>query len=210
MVERSVCKMRYLFQGDSITDCKRENHENPYATGCGYVRLLEAELTAKGCCEVMNCGISGSKVTNLLARWKVDCLNLRPDILTILIGVNDVWHELKKQSGVSPALFEEVYRILLRESRETLPEARMILMGAYVIRGSATDPDWETFWREVKIRRDITCGLAEEFQLDYIDLQQAFDRAQQEFPTKQWTVDGIHPTAAGHWLIAQAWKSCIE
>ena len=73
--------MRYLFQGDSITDWGRGNYEDPHATGCGYPRILEAELTAEnGDCEVLNCGISGNRVVDLLARWKKDCLNLKPEI----------------------------------------------------------------------------------------------------------------------------------
>lgn len=199
--------MRYLFQGDSITDWGRGNYDDPHATGCGYPRLLEAELTAKdGDCEVLNCGISGNRVVDLLARWKKDCLNLKPDVLTVFIGVNDVWHELGNKNGVAPALFEEVYRILLREVFHALPGTKVILMGTFVTHGTATDPEWDTFYNEVKIRRDITCKLAEEFQLDYVDLQQVFDEAQKTRPAEHWTVDGVHPTAAGHWMIAQAWK----
>lgn len=200
--------MKYLFQGDSITDCGRGNYENPFATGCGYPRLLEAELTARdGDCQVMNCGIGGNRVVDLLARWKKDCLNLKPDVLTILIGVNDVWHELGNHNGVSAPLFEEVYRIMLRETRAVLPKTRIILMGAYVLHGIATDPEWDTFSGEVKVRRDITCKLAEEFGLDFVDLQQVFEDAQKRYPTEHWTTDGAHLTAAGHWLIAQAWKA---
>nr|WP_289768325.1 SGNH/GDSL hydrolase family protein [uncultured Acetatifactor sp.] len=202
--------MRYLFQGDSITDCGRGDYENPYATGCGYPRLLEAELMARdGDCEVMNCGISGNRVVDLLARWKKDCLNLKPDVITILIGVNDVWHELGNRNGVSAPLFEEVYRILLRETFAALPGVRMVLMGAYVIPGLATDPEWERFSGEVKARRDVTRRLAEEFRLDYVDLQEAFDEAQKKFPAARWSGDGVHPTAAGHELIAQAWKKAM-
>ena len=199
--------MRYIFQGDSITDCGRENYENPYATGRGYPRLLEAELMANdGTCEVMNCGIGGNRVVDLLARWKKDCLNLKPDVLTIFIGVNDVWHELGSQNGVAPALFEEVYRILLRETFTALPKTRVILMGTFVTHGTATDPEWETFYNEVKIRRDITRKLAEEFRLDFVDLQRVFDEAQEKQPAEHWTIDGVHPTAAGHWLISREWK----
>ena len=202
--------MRYLFQGDSITDCGRGDYENPYDMGNGYPRLLEAELTAgNGDCEVMNCGISGSRVVDLLARWKRDCLNLKPDVLTILIGVNDVWHELGNRNGVDGPLFEEVYRIILRETRAVLPQTRIVLMGAYVIRGTATDPEWETFSNEVKVRRDIACMLAEEFGMDYVDLQQVFDQAQKKYPAEHWAADGVHPTAAGHWLIARAWKEAM-
>ena len=78
--------MRYLFQGDSITDCGRAGYEDPQAMGSGFPRLLEAELTAGAEeCVVMNCGISGSRVVDLLARWRKDCLNLKPDVLTILV-----------------------------------------------------------------------------------------------------------------------------
>lgn len=199
--------MRYLFQGDSITDCGRGDYGNPYATGCGYPRLLEADLMAQdGDCEVMNCGISGNRVVDLLARWKRDCLNLKPDVITILIGVNDVWHEFGNHDGVSVLLFEEVYRILLRETFAALPQTRLILMGAYVMPGPATTPDWDVFSGEVAARREVTRKLAEEFGLIYVDLQQAFDEAQKKFPAQRWTGDGVHPTAAGHEVIAVAWK----
>lgn len=199
--------MRYLFQGDSITDCGRGNYENPHAMGSGYPRLLEAELTAESdACEVMNCGISGNRVSDLLARWKKDCLNLEPDVLTILIGVNDVWHELGNRNGVSTPLFEQVYRLLLKETVAVLPNVRIILMGAYVNHGTATDPEWDTFYNEVKARRDVTRKLAEEFGTQFVDLQQVFDEAEKTFPASHWTGDGVHPTAAGHWLIAKAWK----
>lgn len=202
--------MRYLFQGDSITDCGRGDHGDPYATGCGYVRLLEAELTAMGDCKVMNSGVTGDRVTNLLARWKRDCLNLEPDVLTILIGVNDVWNEICRHYGVHASLFEEVYRILLRETRAALPACRIILMGAYVVHGTVTDPEWDTFYSQVKIRREIACRLAEEYGLEYVDLQQAFDAAQQAYPAEHWSWDGVHPTAAGHWVIARAWKNSVK
>lgn len=199
--------MRFLFQGDSITDAGRGDYENPQATGSGYPRLLEADLTFnRKDCEVLNCGISGNRVVDLLARWKKDCLNLRPDVLTILIGVNDVWHELGDHNGVRAGLFEQVYRLLLKETLETLPDIKVILMGAYVIPGPATEEEWEVFSSEVKARRDITAKLAEEFGLGYVDLQKAFDKAQESAPAGHWSGDGVHPTAAGHELIAGTWK----
>lgn len=201
---------KYLFQGDSITDTYRGDYNNPHAMGSGYPRLLEAELTAAEECDVMNCGISGSRVVDLLARWKKDCLNLEPDVLTIFIGVNDVWHELGTRSGVDTPLFEEVYRIILRETFTALPNVKIILMGTFVTHGTATDPQWDKFYNEVKARRDVTCKLAEEFGLGYVDLQAVFDEAQTKFPAEHWTMDGVHPTAAGHWLIAQAWKKTVN
>lgn len=199
--------MRLLFQGDSITDAGREDYENPYAMGTGYPRLLEAELTfERDGYEIMNCGISGNRVVDLLARWKKDCLNLKPDVLTILVGVNDIWHEFLFGNGIRKEIFEQVYRILLKETLEMLPDIKIILMGAYVMHGPDTDGNWEVFHEEVKARREITQALAEEFQLGYVDLQKAFDKAQERFPAGYWSKDGVHPTAAGHQLIARAWK----
>lgn len=194
--------MRFLFQGDSITDAGRKDYEKPQVTGGGYPRLLEAELTFnREECEVLNCGIGGNQLVDLFARWKRDCLDLKPDVLTILIGVNDVWHE-----GVRAEVFEQIYRIMLKETVRALPHVRIILMGAFVLHGPATDGTWESFDREVRVRRNITEKLAEEFHLGYVDLQKAFDRAQGNAPAAHWSGDGVHPTAAGHKLIAMAWK----
>ncbi len=203
--------MKYLFQGDSITDAGRGNREDLRETGQGYVRLLEAELTyADAEAEVLNGGISGNRVTDLLARWKKDCLNVRPDVLTILIGVNDVWHELDFGNGVSDELYEEVYRLLLRQTVEQLPDCRIVLMGAYVTHGTATDGEWETFEREVGQKSRIAGKLAEEFGTAFVDLQREFDRAEKHFGAEHWTRDGVHPTAAGHRLIAEAWLETVR
>lgn len=203
--------MRILFQGDSITDAGRGTYDDPHATGKGYPRLLEAELAYENAdYEVLNCGISGNRVVDLLARWKKDCLNLEPDVLTILIGVNDVWHELGSRNGVGRELYEEVYRIILRETGAALPGTRIILMGAYLTHGTATDGDWEYFREEVEARREIVRRLAQEYGVDFVDLQKEFDQAQQKAPAAHWTADGVHPTAAGHQLIANAWKKCFS
>ncbi len=195
--------MRFLFQGDSITDTGRLNHEDPHDLGCGYVLLLGAELA----CfhpenEILNMGILSNRVLHLLARWKKDCLNLRPDVLTVLGGVNDGGHWY----GVKPALFEEVYNILLRETREKLPDTRILLMGSYCMHGTATEGVWDLVSEGTAVRREITEKLAKRYGTDYVDLQEEFDRALQKLPPTHWTIDGVHPTPAGHRLIAQAWK----
>ena len=199
--------MRFLFQGDSITDAKRANYESAKELGSGYVRMLASDLT----CwhpehEVLNAGVSGNRVTDLLPRWKRDCLELYPDVLTILIGINDVWHEFSHQNGVEAPLFEEVYGILLRETKAALPDIRIILMGAYVMDGSATEGKREVFVRETALRRESAQRLAAKYGADYVDLQSVFEEAQRACPGVRWTEDGIHPTPAGHRLIADAWK----
>ena len=198
--------MRFLFQGDSITDAGRGDYGEPMAYGRGYANLLAAHITYEHPeAVVYNCGISGHRVVDLYARWKKDCLNLEPDVLTILIGVNDVWHEFSHKNGVDPVKFEKIYRMMLEETKEKLPGIRIILMGAYVIHGTATDEMWEEFSTEVEIRRNITKKLADELGLEFIDLQEKFDEAQKTAPASHWSGDGVHPTMAGHELIKRAW-----
>lgn len=129
--------------------------------GSGYPCLIQADLCLKRTdIEVLNCGISGNRVTNLLARWKKDCINLRPDVISILIGVNDVWHEQSHQEGVDAELFEETYRELLRYTKRMLPETKLILLGAYLTHGTATEkqprssrpkPEKQSFGKQLRL-----------------------------------------------------------
>ena len=129
--------------------------------GSGYPCLIQADLCLKRTdIEVLNCGISGNRVTNLLARWKKDCINLRPDVISILIGVNDVWHEQSHQDGVDAELFEETYRVLLRYTKRMLPETKLILLGAYLTHGTATEkqpsssrpkPEKQSFGKQLRL-----------------------------------------------------------
>ena len=203
--------MKLLFLGDSITDSSRANREDPRATGRGFVFLLESELTAKySDLEVLNCGISGNRVVDLLARIKKDCINHAPDVVTVFIGVNDVAHELYHQNGVGPALFEEVYRMVLREIKTALPKVQFILMAPFLLHGSISDPHFTPFLEGVTLYKEIAFRLAAEFEADCIDLQREFDGALEKAPTEHWCKDGVHPTPAGHTLIAAAWKRVFD
>ena len=129
--------------------------------GSGYPCLIHADLCLNRTdIEVLNCGISGNRVANLLARWKKDCIDLRPDVISILIGVNDVWHEQSHQEGVDAELFEETYRVLLRYTKRMLPETKLILLGAYLTHGTATEkrprssqqkPEKQSFGRQLRL-----------------------------------------------------------
>ena len=160
---------------------------------------------------MLNCGISGNCVTNLLARWKKDCINLHPDVISILIGVNDVWHELSQQEGVDAESFEEAYRVLLRYTKRMLLETKLILLGAYLTHGTATyGTQRDGFYKELALRNSITHRLAAEFGAEFLDLQKIFNEACEMFLLEHWTQDGIHPTAAGHRLIANAWGKKMQ
>ena len=123
-----------LFQGDSITDAGR-SRDNDLLTGTGYVRLTEAEL---GCTYPLlytcyNRGISGNRIVDVYARIKADIINLAPDYMSILIGINDVWHEYTRQNGVSAEKFERIYDMLIHEIKEALPDIKIMILEPFVL-----------------------------------------------------------------------------
>ena len=206
--------MRYLFQGDSITDAFRLDNADATSTGMGYVRLLESRLTCEDPqAQVLNGGISGHRVSDLLARWKKDCLNLEPDVLTVLVGINDIIHEYFNQNGVGADLYETLYRMLLQQITNQNPNVKLVLMSPFLVGDGSADPVWGKNWNEIKA--DLVCfqqivrRLAEEFGAIHIDLQDIFDKAQEKAPAKHWSFDSVHPTAAGHELIARSWTEAV-
>ena len=118
---------RILFQGDSITDCGR-NREDLTSTGTGYAHMVTGQLgcEAPGAYTFVNKGISGNRIVDVYARIKADIINLKPDVMSILIGVNDIWGGVTDNIGNSPEKFERVYRWIVREIREKLPEPKMV------------------------------------------------------------------------------------
>ena len=211
---------RILFQGDSITDAYR-NREDPEALnamGIGYPQLLKAQLGMDypGQLDFQNRGISGNRVVDVYARIKRDLINLAPDYLSMLIGVNDVWHELGgRHDGVDADKFERVYDLLLTEVRCALPQVKLIVLEPFVLQGSATvNPDeperWEAFSREVPLRAAASRRVAEKHGALFIPLQEKFDALCAQAPAGYWLADGVHPTAMGHELIAREWAAAFR
>ncbi len=204
--ERGICMKKILFMGDSITDAVRQRDNDCFA-GNGYPTLVAARLGCDfpGEYVFLNRGISGNRVTDLLARIKVDMINLKPDVMSILIGVNDVWHEIGLCNGVHTELFETVYDLLIKELKAALPELRIMIMEPFVRPGSATEGQWDYFRDEVALRAAAAARVAEKNGLEFIPLQARLEEAEHLAPTSHWLMDGVHPTAAGHEIIARAW-----
>ncbi len=213
----NIMKKIILFQGDSITDCAR-NRENDMFLGVGYARMVEAQLGLE--CPnkytFLNRGINGNRIVDVYARIKSDIINLKPDYLSILIGVNDVWHELGNKNGVAAEKFEKIYEMMLEEIKEAVPNVKIMIMLPYVVEGPATcnneeNPErFDYFKCEVAKRADAARRVAEKFNLPYIDLQTAFDKASQKAESTYWAYDGVHPTAMGHELIKREWLKGFE
>lgn len=207
---------RILFQGDSITDAGR-NRENDRETGRGYPTLVMGRLgyDEPGKYEFFNRGVSGNRVVDLYARIKIDLLNLKPDYLSILIGVNDVWHEISRQNGVSAEKYELIFDMLLSEVRAALPDIRIMILEPFVLPGTATEstaeqPErWLQFAREVPLRAAAAKRVAEKHHAVFVPLQERFQQLQAQCAPGYWLADGVHPTAMGHELIARAWMDAF-
>ena len=205
--------MRILFQGDSITDCGRRTGGGcGYETdgvGPGYPGLIKSRILRdrpdRDDIEFVNRAISGNRIVDLYARWKADAINLKPDILSILVGVNDSWHE-ENGNGVEPERAERIYRELLAWTREKLPEARLVLLEPFTLPIGAG----ARLAAEVTLRGAYTRRLADEFGATFVPLQALFDEACRASRPEHWSADGVHLLPAGHQLVADAWLAAVR
>ncbi len=200
-----------LFQGDSITDAGR-SRDNDNDRGTGYPTLVSAELGFKypGEYRFINKGISGNRIVDLYARIKCDFINIKPDYLTILIGINDVWHELGDRNGVDNGKFFRVYCELIEEIKAMLPDLKIFILEPFVLEACATEGKYGIFRRETEMRAESAKAVAEKYGLTFIPLQAKFDEAEKKADASYWLGDGVHPTAAGHELIAREVVCALE
>ncbi len=199
--------MKILFQGDSVTDAGREGGllQPNRGLGLGYPIFVAGQLLSrypdKGF-EIINRGVSGNRVVDLYARWKIDALNLKPDVISILIGVNDTWHEFGNGNGVEVDRYEMVYHELLSWTKKVLPDVRLVLCEPFVLPFGAVGEKWID---EMNSRRAIVKALASEFGAVFAPFQSVLNDACGRAPQEHWLADGVHPTTAGHALLADAW-----
>ena len=203
--------MKILFQGDSITDAGRSKDNDEYV-GIGYPLLVKASLgiEAPGKYSFVNRGISGNRIVDLYARIKSDIINLKPDIMSILIGVNDVWHELSAENGVDAEKFYKIYDMLIDEVKTALPDIKIMIMGPFVLKACATQEKWDYFNSEVKKRAEMAKKIAQKYNLHYVELQKGFDELSKNAEESYWLSDGVHPTAMGHEYIKTEWIKAVK
>ena len=203
-----------LFQGDSITDAGREkknqlaNHARSFGTG--YANLAASWLLEELAAEqltIYNRGISGNKVYQLAERWEPDCLELEPNVLSILIGVNDYWHFRNGNYDGTPEIYENDFRKLLTRTKEALPEVKLVICQPFILtETSAVDESWlEPF----SAYQDIAAKMAREFNALWVPFQEAFDKALEIAPAAYWAEDGVHPSMAGAQLMAEVWLRAL-
>jgi lysophospholipase L1-like esterase len=204
-----------VFQGDSITDSGR-NRESLEANsakgfGNGYAMIAGSQLLREHPgknLSIYNRGISGNKVYQLAERWDTDCLNLKPSILSILIGVNDFWHMKNGKYNGTIETYRNDYKALLERTRQQLPDVKLIIGEPFAVKGlKAVDDSWFPAFSEYQ---NAARDLAEKFDAILIPYQQIFDKAQSAAPAIYWTHDGVHPSLAGSQLMAEAWLNTVK
>lgn len=201
-----------LFQGDSVTDAERVKGDDQ-ATGYGYPTLVKAQLGFEmpGEYTYINRGISGNRVLDLYARIVCDILNVKPDYMSILIGVNDIWHGIDWNNGTGLERYEKVYNMLIEEIKAELPNTKIIILEPFVLEGSATKSTDEQPGRYDAFRNGLDSvakaarRVAEKHNLKFVELQRVFDEACTLAEPGYWLKDGVHPTAMGHELIKREW-----
>jgi lysophospholipase L1-like esterase len=204
---------KLLMIGDSITDCGRARPlaDTPDALGTGYVSLINACLTAvmpQSRIQIINMGISGNTVRDLAARWERDVLAHRPDWLSIMIGINDVWRQFDTPPPTEPTIdLEEYSQTLERLVQTTRPYLKgLVLMTPYLIEPDKSDP--------MRARMDaygaVVGELAGRYTAVLVDTQAAFDTVLADLEPQALAADRVHPNLAGHMILARAFLQAVE
>lgn len=204
-----------LFQGDSITDSGRNKTNmapnNASALANGYALMAAGQLLLQNPdkdLKIYNKGISGNKVYQLADRWDADALALKPNILSIHIGVNDFWHTLTNGYKGTIDNYIADYHKLLDRTKAALPNVKFIICEPFAVMGvKAVDEKWYPTFDSF---RKAAADIAAEYNAPFVPYQAAFDKAITQAPPAYWTADGVHPTVAGAALMAETWLKAVK
>ncbi len=203
-----------LFQGDSITDAGRDREKqlpnDARSFGNGYALMTAAPILEKHPEEqlqIYNRGISGNKVYQLADRWQEDCLELKPAILSILIGVNDYWHKRGGNYDGTVDVYEADFRTLLERTKLALPDVKLVICEPFSVDGGTAIGDgWQ---EEFTPYREAAKRIATEFDTLWVPYHTVFKEAIKHAPASYWCPDGVHPSMAGAQLMAQTWLKVV-
>ncbi len=201
-----------LFQGDSITDGNRgRNTDLNHIHGHGYQYILASEMYADNFdknIEVINRGISGNRIADLLARWDEDCLELKPTVLSILIGANDLHFNFFENSGSSVSEYGRIYRTLLDKVLAVNPDTMLVIMEPFF--GVSEEKPYNDYMSaNIGAYAVEAKKVAEEYNAVFVPLQDVFDDQAKRTDIFKLLWDGVHPTTGGHQLIFRRWKECV-
>lgn len=202
-----------LFQGDSITDGNRGRSSDPnHILGHGYAFSIASQLGSnypERKLSFINKGISGNTIADLSARWASDATDLKPDVLSILVGINDVSLRIKNKQTAQPSTYESDYRKLLQKTRDALPTVKLIVGEPFILPVGMVNQDYDQWLNEVSAMQEVVKKMAREFDCIRLTYQQLFTKAVKSAPADYWIWDGIHPTFSGHGLMAKYWIDVV-
>lgn len=199
--------MRILFQGDSITDAGRDR-QDPRRLGNGYPHYAAQLLATRfpdSDLEFLNLGISGNRSVDLVERWQEDCIDRKPDVVSIMIGINDTWRAFDQNDPTTAEQFEQNYRTILTAVREHTC-ARILILEPYLLRNEPGKDAWRA---DLNPKIDVTRRLALEFADAYIPTDGLLAAASVEQSPTHWSEDGVHPNEQGARLIAAYYAEAI-
>jgi len=202
-----------LFQGDSITDGNRGRNEDlNHIHGHGYQYIIASEMYADNMdkdFEIVNRGISGNRIVDLCARWKEDCLDIRPTVLSILVGINDMYYNFTSGNRSEPERYMENYRKMLDDVLEQNPDTLLVIMEPFF--GVSKEAEYNAYMQaHIGEYSAAAKQIAEEYGAVFVPLQDVFDEYAKHTDVFKLLWDGVHPTTGGHQLIARRWKECVK
>lgn len=215
--------MKILFQGDSVTDCGRDRTSMipNQGLGTGYVNLIAGRLLCDNpTWEITNRGIAGNRIGDMYARWIEDTLNVDFDILSVMNGINDVGFSLRRNMGASCDEYEFMYEHMLSQVKNQKPNCKIVILEPFIVKldfkelnpdGESGDiyTDWYIWEKNMRERGAVSKKLAKKFGATFVPLFDDFNDLAEKDGAKQWSLDGIHPTLAGHEYIARKWIRCV-
>ncbi len=209
-----------LFQGDSITDASRDRTATmvtgepmtlgspPPVMGHGYANMvaawLNASMSEKGL-HFLNRGIAGDKITDLRDRWQRDCIDHKPDWVSVMIGINDTVHGFNAGDDAFDRAYEETYPALLTRVRDELG-ARLIIIEPFLLPVHEHQHEWRTI---LDHKITVSRQMARAFDAIYVPVDGVFGALSLKRPMAEWLSDGVHPTQAGHMVIARQWLRAV-
>ncbi len=207
--------MVFLFQGDSITDGNRGRDNDPnHIMGHGYAFSIASRIGAdfpEKKLTFYNRGISGNKVNDLADRWQTDTLDLKPDVLSILVGINDSSSAVfQYEPVITIEKYKELYKLLIDKTLASLPNIILVLCEPFILKVGRVKDNWDAYYSDVTKRQAIVKDLTLQYDAVFVGFQKVLDEACKKAPADYWIWDGVHPTVPGHELLAREWIKQIE
>ncbi|WP_039920240.1 SGNH/GDSL hydrolase family protein [Sulfurimonas gotlandica] len=200
---------RILFQGDSITDMRRSRGDNiSHNLGHGYVYIIASYLSLNYHFKnysFINRGVAQDKIEDISKRWQKDALSLKPDTLSILAGINNIGSIVNDNGTTDLIKFRDIYIELLNDFKKEMPGSSIIICEPFSLPVDKRMKNWTKRKEVLNETHDILKEISSDLDIQYIELQSVFEEASKLKPYEYWLYDGVHPSPAGHALIAKTW-----